>query len=881
MARYMDDGGVEEVQKKILKRKILLALCLGSMVTIQPAYAATGYTVSGDNVTVNTSEISKVEVADEDVSVIGVRNPGFSNFTLSYDPFAITAKAISKYGSAMGYGISDRGSTRITGDAVITSTAIGGDGSGAYLSGYAKASGIVAGISRTSIGRNAVITATATGGEGSAVAVSVSAEATGIDNSYYTSIGGNAAIAVTATGGSAVSSGLYANADAYGINTNASAANTSIIGDADITVIARGGSAALSDISYADARAYGLRSLGSTGISGGAEITVTAVGGSSATESASAEAYGILTTGTGSASISGDTIITVTATGGSATSYKSASAAAYGIYTYSGRVDLDKNTTITAKATVNSGNAASAYSLYAEDGTININQAAGNPYTVKLTGDVLAEGGTINLALNNSSSFLRGNVVTSGSGTINMTLSNNAVWQPVYDNRNGTITYATNQSLSGYSATENTVSALTLSGGIIDLTWDDNQRTSYRKLNVNTLNGNGGTLKLNTDMANSTGDTAAIGTLSSAATLKVAVTYDRSLSTITQPTTIYASGYTPVSAASGASNLTLAGVTTDSGAFSLTPTFNGTSLTSLAVGVGSNTKAAASSASSQANMLQTSVNHLRKRLGDLRDAPEAEDGIWARIYSGEVSNDKYTSIESAYKGTQIGYDKSHQVKDGRTYTGGAVSYTEADNSFSRGGGESKDCDLALYQTWIGNDGHYYDLIAKHGRLSSDYHVTDLSNNYSTADYHSQTSSLSAEYGYRGQLKDGWYLEPQVELTYGHINGVNYKTSSGLSVKQDGIDRLIGRLGLGLGKKLTTGANLYTSLSVLHEFNGEENVKADTLNYSQDMGGTWYEFILGASGKLSKHSTGYVNVEKLFGGDVSSDWQFNVGCRWSF
>ncbi|WP_245867350.1 autotransporter outer membrane beta-barrel domain-containing protein [Sporomusa silvacetica] len=261
--------------------------------------------------------------------------------------------------------------------------------------------------------------------------------------------------------------------------------------------------------------------------------------------------------------------------------------------------------------------------------------------------------------------------------------------------------------------------------------------------------------------------------------------------------------------------------------------------------------------------------------------PDTKEGVWTRLYTGNVSNTKYSEVESDYKGIQLGYDTGKQVSDGKIYTGGALSYTTADNSFTRGSGDSKAFDVALYKTWIGKDGHYYDIIAKHGRLTNDYHVTDLSDNYSTADYKTWTSSLSAEYGYRQQLKNGWYLEPQGELTYAHINGVDYTTSSGMNVSQNGINSLTGRLGLGIGKQLTNGNHLYSSLSVLHEFNGKENIQADTLAYSQDMGGTWYEFILGMTAKLSDHSNGYFNVEKLFGGDVRSNWQVNAGCRWSF
>ena len=103
----------------------------------------------------------------------------------------------------------------------------------------------------------------------------------------------------------------------------------------------------------------------------------------------------------------------------------------------------------------------------------------------------------------------------------------------------------------------------------------------------------------------------------------------------------------------------------------------------------------------------------------------------------------------------------------------------------------------------------------------------------------------------------------------------------MRVRQDDINRLTGRLGIGLGKRLTNGNQLYSSLSVLHEFNGKENITANSLNYSQDMSGTWYELIVGINAKMSNHSTGYLNIEKLFGDDVHSNWQINGGCRWSF
>ena len=746
------------MRKRLLKKKILLAVCAGGLFAMHPAYAATGLTVPSNNFTDNSNEISQKEVADGYVSVTGVGNAGYSGFTLSNTAISITASAESTDGVAGTTGIFNSGSTNISGDTDITIMAIGG-----------------------------TVTSTST------------------------------------------------SADAY---------------------------------------AYGgIWNSGSVSISGDANITATAIGGTAM--SAFADASGI--SNFGSVSISGDTDINVTAIGGTASAANGyANANAYGIYNASGTVNLEKNVTITTSAMAKNG-VAYAYALHANGGTININQATGHPYTVKLTGDLLANGGIINLNLNNSSSFLRGNVIANGV-TINLTLTNNAVWQPVYDNRNGTF----NNFSANYSATKNTIRALNLSGGIVDLTWDNNKRTAYRTLNITDLSGTGGKIKINTNLSGNTGDTLAAA-LSTGANLGVAITYDPIMDTLSgvgYHAINTAGTYSPVTN-SGAGSLTLTGVTSESKAYSYVPVFTGTNITGLELGASSNTKVAASAASGQATMMQTSVNHLRKRLGDLRDVADTESGAWARVYNGEITNDKYGTVESDYKGFQVGYDKSKQVKDGRKYFGGALSYTASDNSFASGTGNDEGYDVALYQTWMGDSGHYYDIIAKRGRVNSDYQVTDLSGNHSTADYKTWTTSLSAEYGYKKQLQNGWYLEPQAELTFGHLNSVSYTTSSGMNVQQDGINRLIGRMGIGVGKKLVNGNHLYTSLSALHEFKGMETIKADTLNYSQNMSGTWYEFILGTTAKLSDHSNGYVNVEKLFGNDIHSNWQVNAGCRWSF
>ncbi len=425
------------------------------------------------------------------------------------------------------------------------------------------------------------------------------------------------------------------------------------------------------------------------------------------------------------------------------------------------------------------------------------------------------------------------------------------------------------------------VSNVTSFGGAINLY--NNDAGNIISLGLANFSGTA-TAIVNTDINSNCGDSLFLHTVSTPSTLNVSVGYDRELENITAATTITNTGYNIVSTTTP-NNLTVVGKKSEYGPYAITPLLNtsgqNTVYSGFSVNASSNTVGAAASGLRQGQMVQVSMNHLRKRLGELRNDGSGENGAWARTYGGEINTNKYGRNESGYSGLQVGYDKKQDSPSGEKFTGGAISYTTSKDSFDTGSGNSYDTDFALYQTWVRKDGHYTDLILKHGWLESKYSMTDLSGTYSSADYNTQTDSISAEYGYRKQLGSNWYIEPQTELTYAHINAVNYATSSGMNVVQDGIDRLIWRNGIGLGRKLNNGNHIYASLSALHEFKGEAQIRANSFKYNETMDGTWGEFILGIDGKLSGHSSGYMNVEKLFGGDVGSNWQYNMGCRFTF
>lgn len=64
-----------------------------------------------------------------------------------------------------------------------------------------------------------------------------------------------------------------------------------------------------------------------------------------------------------------------------------------------------------------------------------------------------------------------------------------------------------------------------------------------------------------------------------------------------------------------------------------------------------------------------------------------------------------------------------------------------------------------------------------------------------ADSSTWSISASAEYGREFSLGESSFIEPQAQLVYTRLDEARYTTSSGLRVRQNDIDSVIGRVGL--------------------------------------------------------------------------------------
>ena len=277
------------------------------------------------------------------------------------------------------------------------------------------------------------------------------------------------------------------------------------------------------------------------------------------------------------------------------------------------------------------------------------------------------------------------------------------------------------------------------------------------------------------------------------------------------------------------------------------------------------------------------INDMNKRLGELRDSSDGANGVWARVYNGKAKfgNQKITNKYTAF---QFGYDR--QVVPG-TWLGGALSWTDGNNDFAVGGGDSSLLAFTGYGSKLWDNGMFLDVTGKFGRMKNEFDIS-LASGKSSASYHTNAVSVSAEAGWRlYPMQNSFYVEPQVELMYGHVFDVDYSTSTGVKVEQDAADTLIGRAGVVLGLKCPDNrGNAYLRASVLHDWKGDADFSFTKdgkyrRTISEELGGTWFEYGIGANFNATKQVHLYADVEASNGGEVDTDYRVNFGARYSF
>ena len=287
-----------------------------------------------------------------------------------------------------------------------------------------------------------------------------------------------------------------------------------------------------------------------------------------------------------------------------------------------------------------------------------------------------------------------------------------------------------------------------------------------------------------------------------------------------------------------------------------------------------------------ASMIQmkADTNDLQRRLGDVRLNSD-KHGVWGKYIGGKskITDDAY--VNQTYNMAQVGYDTLR----GDWTVGGALLYGTSNNDYALGSGSGKTAGLAVYGAKQFKDGRYVDVIGKVNRLKNDFTVHNTLGTTLSGDYRNTGASLSVEYGKRIKKNNGFYIDPNTELTFSRLSGESFdartNTGSTVHIDSDAVNSVIGRIGVGIGKE-SKNSNVFLKAALAHEFSGKMNATYSmagepTTGSEVNLKDTWLDLELGGSWSVRPNTYIYGTFTKNFGATVDNSYRIDAGIRHNF
>lgn len=287
-----------------------------------------------------------------------------------------------------------------------------------------------------------------------------------------------------------------------------------------------------------------------------------------------------------------------------------------------------------------------------------------------------------------------------------------------------------------------------------------------------------------------------------------------------------------------------------------------------------------------ASMIQmkADTNDLQRRLGDVRLNSD-KHGVWGKYIGGKskITDDAY--VNQTYNMAQVGYDTLR----GDWTVGGALLYGTSNNDYALGSGSGKTAGLAVYGAKQFKDGRYVDVIGKVNRLKNDFTVHNTLGTTLSGDYRNTGASLSVEYGKRIKKNNGFYIDPNAELTFSRLSGESFdartNTGSTVHIDSDAVNSVIGRIGVGIGKE-SKNSNIFLKAALAHEFSGKMNATYSmagepTTGSEVNLKDTWLDLELGGSWSVRPNTYVYGAFTRNFGATVDNSYRIDAGIRHNF
>ncbi len=246
---------------------------------------------------------------------------------------------------------------------------------------------------------------------------------------------------------------------------------------------------------------------------------------------------------------------------------------------------------------------------------------------------------------------------------------------------------------------------------------------------------------------------------------------------------------------------------------------------------------------------------------------------------GELVNTQFSEVDRLGLGIMLGY-------------GQASSHTSSNKSRYSSKGDVDGYNAGLYATWYQNantmDGMYVDSLVNYSWLDAKVQGERLH----SEDYNINGYSASLEMGYRLPVyqgeNSGVFVTPQAQVIWNGLKADDHTEYNGTRVKSSGSDNIQTRLGMKVSRdgvsdfdknsdKLFT---VYTEANWLHN-SQQAGAMLDDVEIKQTGSRNLGELKLGLEGQLSRKLNVWSNVSQQLGDDGYSDTALTLGVKYQF
>ncbi|EMD0829394.1 autotransporter outer membrane beta-barrel domain-containing protein [Morganella morganii] len=282
---------------------------------------------------------------------------------------------------------------------------------------------------------------------------------------------------------------------------------------------------------------------------------------------------------------------------------------------------------------------------------------------------------------------------------------------------------------------------------------------------------------------------------------------------------------------------------------------------------------------------RSELSTLRARLGELRNNPQVNLGVWSKVTGGRhnISNNE-VAYRHDISGIVAGGDKMTELENGYLWSGVVAGYSHSSLKMDKNDGTINSYSLGVYTTWQHKSGIYVDGVVKANHFRSDY---DASFNEGKTSANSNTSGIgfSVETGKYFE-KENYFIEPYAMVAAFRGQGADYRYSNEMSIKADAARSFSGELGATFGKNfvLENGAQIkpYIRVAVNHEFlkNGDVELNKQGKR-TNDMSGTTGKYGIGVDAKLNNNWAIYGEFNYANGSKQETPYSGFLGVNYRF